>query len=124
MRSGDGAVSWQLDGVRMSVVGTAAAGVVNAETIFEFHQSGSQIWCRYAGGDVIDGFLLGNLVGDMVRFAYVQCDRQGRLDTGMSEGDLSRTGDGRIQMHERFRWLTREGSGTNLFEELPQSFRG
>jgi hypothetical protein len=112
-------VSWQLDGVKMYVTSTAEAGVVNAATIFEFHQTGSRVWCRYAGGDVSDGFLLGNLVGDTVRFAYVQSDRQGRLDSGMSDGDLGRTGDGRIQMRERFRWLTRDGSGMNVFEELP-----
>lgn len=119
VRSDDGTVRWQLDGVRMYVTSTAATGVVNAHTVFEFHQAGSRVWCRYAGGDVVDGFLLGNLVGDTVRFAYVQCDEQGRLDTGVSDGDLARTGDGRIQMQERFRWLTREGSGMNVFEELP-----
>lgn len=107
----------------MHVTGTAAVGVVNAATIFEFHQEGSRIWCRYAGGDVTDGFLLGNIVGDTMHFAYVQCERNGRLDAGVSEGDLGRTSDGRIQMRERFRWLTREGSGTNVFEELPPSTR-
>ncbi|HKN68484.1 MAG TPA: hypothetical protein VJW73_19505 [Gemmatimonadaceae bacterium] len=119
MRSHDSTVGWRLDGVRMHVTSTASAGVVNSETTFTFHQDGSRVWCRYTGGDVIDGFLLGSIAGDSLRFGYVQYDRDGRLDAGMSEGSLTMTTDGRIRMEEHFRWLTREGSGVNVFEELP-----
>jgi hypothetical protein len=118
VQSDEQPVSWQLDGVTMHVTSTASLGVVNAETTFEFHQEGSRIWCRYAGGAVLDGFLIGHVVRDTVQFVYIQTDRDGRLDAGTSEGDLRRTADGRIQMEERFHWLTRDGSGLNVFEEL------
>jgi len=120
MRSDESIGGWRLGGVTMHVTSTASTGVVNADTIFAFHQEGRRVWCRYAGGDVVDGFLLGTITGDVLRFGYVQCDRDGRVDAGTSEGSLAVTGDGRIRMEEHFRWLTREGSGVNVFEELPR----
>jgi hypothetical protein len=36
----------------------------------------------------------------------------------MSTGTLERLPEGRLRLIEQFQWLTRPGSGTNVFEEI------
>ena len=108
-----------LDGIRMHVVSTANVGVVSTETLFTFTQEGSVVSARYAGGKVELGYLVGVLSSDGLRFCYAQLDDEGRLDGGNSTCEISRTDDGRIRLVEHFQWQSREGAGTNVFEELP-----
>ena len=108
-----------LDGIRMHVVSTANVGVVNAETLFTFTQEGSVVSARYSGGEVRLGYLVGVISSEGFRFRYTQLDVEGRLDGGYSTCEISRTHDGRIRLVEHFQWESREGSGTNVFEELP-----
>ena len=108
-----------LDGIRMHVVSTANAGVVNAETLFTFTQEGSVVSAGYSGGKVRLGYLVGVISSEGLRFRYAQLDVEGHLDGGYSNCEISRTDDGRIRLVEHFEWESREGSGTNVFEELP-----
>ncbi len=107
-----------LDGIRMRVVSTAEGGEVNTETLFEFTQDGSVVSARYAGGKVRLGYLVGAMSADGLRFRYAQIDNAGRLDGGHSTCEIGRMADGRIQLAEHFKWDSREGSGTNLYEEV------
>jgi hypothetical protein len=106
-----------LDGIRMHVVSTAEGGEVNAETLFEFTQDGSLVSARYAGGRVRLGYLVGTMSEEGLRFRYAQVDHSGRLDGGYSTCEIGRTAEGRIRLAEHFKWDSREGSGTNLYEE-------
>jgi len=45
-------------------------------------------------------------------------DNAGRLDSGYSTCEINRVKDGRIQLIEHFKWDSREGAGTNVFEEI------
>jgi len=107
-----------LDRIRMRVVSTAEGGEVNAETLFEFTQDGSVVSARYAGGTVRLGYLVGTMSAEGLRFRYAQVDNFGRLDGGYSICEVGRTAEGRIQLAEHFQWDSREGSGTNLYEEI------
>lgn len=107
-----------LDGIRMRVVSTAEGGEVNTETLFEFAQDGSVVSARYAGGKVRLGHLVGTMSAEGLRFRYAQVDNSGRLDGGYSTCEIGRTAEGRIQLVEHFKWESREGSGTNIFEEI------
>lgn len=107
-----------LDGIRMHVVSTAEEGEVNAETLFEFAQGGSVVSARYAGGKVRLGYLVGTMSADGLCFRYAQVDNAGRLDGGYSTCEIGRTAEGRIQLAEHFKWDSREGSGTNIYEEI------
>jgi len=107
-----------LDGIRMHVVSTAEGGEVNTETLFEFTQEGSIVSARYAGGKVRLGYLVGSLSAEGLRFRYAQIDHAGRLDGGHSTCEIGRTADGRIQLAEHFTWDSREGTGTNIYEEI------
>jgi hypothetical protein len=110
--------SISLNGIQMRVVSTAKVGVVNAETLFTFTQEGSVVSAHYAGGKVRLGYLVGIVSPEGLRFRYAQLDTEGRLDGGYSTCEISRTPDGRIRFLEHFRWESREGSGTNVFEEV------
>lgn len=101
----------------MHVINTAEAGVVNVDTIFQFHQHASEVWADYAGGKIRRGSLIGTLDGASLIFRYCQLQSDGVLDGGKSVCEV-RERDGRIQIVERFQWESRPGTGENVFEEL------
>jgi hypothetical protein len=102
----------------MSVVATAAVGEVGEGTILRFTQEGAVISAHYAGGTIRVGYLAGVRDGANVTFRYTQVDESGRVDGGRSQCELSTLEDGRLRLVEHFQWESREGSGTNVFEEI------
>jgi hypothetical protein len=102
----------------MHLTSTAESGEVNADTIFEFSQEDSLVSARYSGGGILLGYLVGILLEDTLQFQYAQVNSRGRLDGGHSTCEISKTANGRLQLHEHFKWASREGSGTNVFEEI------
>ncbi|MGQ0834648.1 MAG: hypothetical protein ACT4O5_06935 [Gammaproteobacteria bacterium] len=44
----------------------------------------------------------------------------GEIHGGRSVCDVTRRSDGRLRMVERFTWNTRDGGGTNAFEQVPR----
>lgn len=107
-----------LHGVRMRVTSGAEAAAVSSDTVFEFEQTGNIFSARYRGGQIADGYLIGIFLSDgKLEFRYVQADRNGRIDAGVSTGALTRLPDGRLRLVENFRWSTRPESGQNVFEE-------
>ena len=109
---------FDLNGVRMTVANADPDSVVNASTVVTFEQQGNVVSARYRGGEVVDGYLIGHLEGRLFSFRYVQADRSGRLDAGVSDGVLDRLADGRLRLVEHYQWLTRPERGTNTFEEI------
>ncbi len=107
-----------LDGIRMRVVSTASGGEVSSETLFTFGQEGAVVSAHYVGGTVRLGYLVGNLTQGHLRFRYAQVDGEGRVDGGHSICDLQRLPDGRIRLLEHFERESRDGSGTNVLEEV------
>lgn len=101
----------------MTVSSSDAHSVVSASTILTFEQQGTVVSARYRGGEIVDGYLIGHLTGWTLQFRYVQADRSGRLDCGVSAGLLERLADGRLRLVEHYQWLTRPESGTNTFVE-------
>jgi hypothetical protein len=110
--------SISLNGIQMRVISTASAGVVNADTLFEFSQEGMVVSAHYTGGKVRLGYLVGLMSPEGLIFRYAQLDTEGRLDGGQSICEITRSLDGRLRLLEHFQWESREGSGTNIFEEV------
>ncbi len=107
-----------LDRVRMRVVSTADGGEVNSGTLFQFCEADGVISAAYAGGSIRTGYLVGLRSGSSVEFRYAQVDEAGRIDGGRSTCELTVLDDGRFRLTEHFHWESREGSGTNVFEEV------
>ena len=107
-----------LDGLRMRTVATAAAGEVDRNTLFLFGQRGNTVWARYAGGGVELGYLVGSVTSGRLVFRYSQVDPTGEVHGGRSVCDVTLLPDGRVRLLEHFHWESREGSGTNVLEEV------
>jgi len=107
-----------LDKKRMNVVKTAKTGKVNHETIFEFHQEGSIVTAHYAGGKILQGFLVGKINENKLEFRYSQIDSKENLDGGFSLCEMKKLENGKIQLVEHFQWESIEGAGENIIEEL------
>lgn len=102
----------------MNAVQTAAEGVINAETIFSFHQRGERVWATYAGGAIDRGYLVGVVNGNSLEFRYCQSETDGTIAGGHSVCELRRGPDSRAQIVEHFEWESRPGRGTNVIQEM------
>ncbi len=109
--------AFNLDALRMNAPVTAEGGVVNADTVFEFTQTGDIAEARYAGGRVKLGRLVGIISGDCFEFRYAQVHDDGTLHAGHSNCTLERTDEGKIRIVERYQWAG-GGAGTNIIQEL------
>jgi hypothetical protein len=76
------------------------------------------LWAHYGGGEVQVGYLVGTVAPGRLIFRYDQVHRSGDVHGGHSWCDVSTLTDGRISLLEHFRWESREGSGTNVLEEV------
>ena len=109
-------MSLNLDGVVMRVSATANSGVIDSATRLRFVQRGARVLGRYGGGSVLRGYLVGTIEGARLRFRYTQREASGEIHGGASTCEVMRQSDGGLRILEHFRWRTREGSGTNVFE--------
>ena len=108
-----------LNGIRMNVAETDPDGVVNHETIFEFIQEGSIVTAKYEGGKIEKGFLAGTLKENTLNFTYCQMQKDGTLDNGISQCEVSKDANGKVQLTEHFEWKSRPGvKGKNVFREM------
>lgn len=105
-----------LDGVVMRVSATAKNGVIDSATRLRFVQRDERVLGRYSGGSVSRGYLVGTIDGARLRFRYTQREASGEIHGGASTCDVIRLSDGGLRVVEHFRWRTRQGSGTNVFE--------
>jgi hypothetical protein len=110
-----------LDGIRMGVVSTDSKCEVGSETLFSFFQEGSLVSAQYSGGNIRLGYLIGTISGGQLFFRFVQVDPEGRIDGGSSICEFEVLADGRLLMREHFPSDSRDGSGTNVFEEIAGS---
>ncbi len=85
----------------------------------QFEQDGRFIvHADYEGGEVAFGKLVGVLNGSELRHSYVQVNRRGEFHRGNSTNEISRTAAGKLQLIDRWRWETKEGSGLCILEEV------
>jgi len=108
-----------LDGLTLYVSSTASNGVVGGDTLLHFTQRGSRVLARYGGGSIKRGYLVGDIQDERLRFRYTQVEASGEIHGGRSVCDVMTLPDGRARIVEHFTWRTREGSGDNVFDEIP-----
>jgi hypothetical protein len=110
---------YSLDGKRMRVVTVGSDGGVDCNTVFDFRQSHEAVWAFYAGGNIVQGFLIGTIAGTALEWEYLQLTRASTRDKGTSSCMLFRVPDsGLLRLTESFRGLSRYGSGVNVLEEI------
>ena len=107
-----------LDGRRFAAPAHTDGGEVGPETIFEYAESDGEIWASYSGGTVRRGFLVGTREGDTLTFRYSQLNQERETSSGFCTSQITMLDDGRLRLHETWRWESRPGAGTSHVDEL------
>ena len=109
------------DGRIFRSVSNTDGGDVDAATTFHYHQHGDVVWATYAGGSVSFGTLLARVdAAGILDMRYQHLSADGRFKSGRCASRPERLSDGRIRLHERWRWTDgAEGQGVSIVEEVP-----
>ena len=108
------------DGRRFTIQANSPNGNCTPDTLFLYRQSGSRVWATYDGGPVRFGSLVavtGASGGLDVRYHHVGEAGVFRTGEGSSRPEVLR--DGRLRLHETWRWTNGDQSaGETVLEEV------
>jgi hypothetical protein len=108
------------EGRRFRSVENSETGEVGPETVFSYSQDGDVVSATYRGGDVRSGVLIATADGEGnldARYAHVNAS--GGLMTGECRTTPERLPDGRLRLHEEWRWTSGDrSSGRSVVEEI------
>ena len=109
------------DGKNFRPVQNSDTGEVGSETVFHYHQSGDLVWAEYGGGEIVFGRLIAKCnAGGVLDMRYQHLNKKGELMTGVCTSTPDVLDDGRIRLHERWRWTCGDNSsGESVIEEIP-----
>ena len=115
-----GGASVDYEGRRFRSVENSASGEVGPGTVFEYRQDGNIVSATYEGGGVRSGVLIATADGGGnldARYAHVNAS--GGLMTGECRTKPEKLPDGRLRLHEEWRWTSGDGSsGRSVVEEI------
>lgn len=87
-------------------------GVSSSETIFHYYQKDSTITGTYKGGAVLEGFVVGKkTVPSEIELLFQCITEDGELKSGKSQGVISETKSGTLQLKFDWLWLNGDHSG-------------
>lgn len=95
-------------------------GETSSETLFHYVQNGNILTASYSGGEIRSGHLLG-LVNENghIDMRYHQVNNKGELMTGICTSIPEILPNGKIRLHETWRWTSGDQSaGTSIIEEV------
>ncbi|MBK5463342.1 MULTISPECIES: n-acetylglutamate synthase [unclassified Peribacillus] len=95
-------------------------GEVSANTFFYYSQEGNILTASYEGGEIIKGTLKGivNMDGSL-EFRYNHINEKGEIRGGSCLSTPEMLPDGRVRLHEKWKWLDLEQSeGHSIIEEV------
>ena len=94
-------------------------GETTSETIFEYKQIGNILTSEYSGGKIKKGHLIG-LVDEFgnIDIRYHQVNNKGEIMTGICKSKPEIMEDGKIRLHESWKWTSGDKSkGKSIIEE-------
>ena len=108
------------DGRRFRSVENSETGEAGPETVFSYGQSGDVVSATYGGGDVRLGTLVATVdSGGNLDARYGHVNTSGELMTGECRTTPEVLPDGRLRLHEEWRWTSGDrSSGTSVVEEI------
>jgi hypothetical protein len=108
------------DNKRFHSVSTTTNGDVTGETIFEYQQAGEVVSATYAGGAIEFGHLIGLIDSEgVLDIRYHHLNTLGMLMTGICRTIPELLSDGRIRLHETWKWTSGdESEGVSVLEEI------
>jgi hypothetical protein len=105
---------------RFSPVTNTENGDTDSETIFEYKQTGNVLNSDYSGGKIISGHLIG-LVDEHgnIDMRYHHINVEGEMMTGICKSRPETLPNGKIRLHEKWRWTSGDFSeGESVLEEI------
>jgi aspartate racemase len=116
----DVAVRAPYDCKRFRSVSNTPNGQVSGDTQFDYRQTDDVVWATYSGGAIRSGTLTGVVRQDgKLDFRYAHVDARGAIMTGVCVSTPETLADGRVRLHERWRWTSGDQSeGESIVEEI------
>ncbi|QWX83614.1 n-acetylglutamate synthase [Cellulophaga sp. HaHaR_3_176] len=95
-------------------------GETTEETIFEYQQVGNILTSKYQGGKILKGHLIGLVNEDgTIDMRYHQVNEKGELMTGICHSTPEILENGKIRLHESWKWTSGDmSSGKSTLEEI------
>jgi hypothetical protein len=95
-------------------------GEVSSATRFHYHQEGNIVWAEYAGGSIVKGSLIASVKdGNCLEMRYHHINSDGEIMASTCFSTPKVLDDGRLQMHEKWKWVTGDQSaGESVIEEV------
>src|SRR5690606_18930429 len=94
-------------------------GEASEETIFHYQQQSFLVSATYGGGPVLFGPLIG-LVKDqgVMEISYHHVNHEGKVRTGECISRPEILPNGKIRLHEKWKWTNGGGEGESILEEV------
>lgn len=101
-------------------VTNTANGEVGNETLFRYQQKDNVVWAEYSGGAIVKGFLIAKVLeNNALDMRYEHINQAGELMTGVCYSTPEILADGRIRLHEKWKWTSGDfSSGESIIEEI------
>lgn len=108
------------DGRTFVPTSNSATGEVGDGTIFQYHQKGDLVWAEYSGGGIRFGTLIADVLDDgSLDMRYQHMNAKGELMTGVCRSTPEFLPDGRLRLHEKWRWTSGDlSSGESVIDEI------
>lgn len=111
------------DGRKFVPVVNTDNGEVSLDTVFHYRQRGDVVWATYEGGHANFGTLVARVdESDCLDMRYAHVNADGEIMTGVCRSTPELLADGRIRLHEKWRWTSGDRSeGESMLEEVRSS---
>ena len=95
-------------------------GETSAETVFHYQQHGNVVTSQFSGGKIQQGDLIGLVVEvGKIEMRYHQVNSSNELMTGVCHSEPEILPNGKIRLHETWRWTSGDLSeGRSVLEEV------
>lgn len=94
-------------------------GETSNETVFHYRQEGNILTSEYSGGKITKGHLIGIVdENGNIEMRYHQVNDKGELMTGVCKSIPEILQNGKIRLHETWKWTSGDKSkGNSIIEE-------
>ncbi|MCE7794475.1 n-acetylglutamate synthase [Salipaludibacillus sp. CUR1] len=95
-------------------------GEVSSSTYFHYRQNKNILTAEYSGGEITEGRLIGIVQKDgSITFRYNHVNTDNELRGGECYSVPEILSDGRVRLHEKWKWLDQEQTeGESIVEEI------
>lgn len=105
---------------KFRVITNSVNGELSNEMTFHYKQTENILSCSYSGEKIIKGHLIG-VVDEhgLIDIKYHQINSNGELMTGTCKSTPEQLKNGKIRLHEEWKWTSGDKSdGNSVLEEL------